>query len=307
MKKITFLILAFTSFLSFSQQHVAGNLFDGSHANNLVVNGGFEWTDDGTDTGNFLMADDGTNQNYEDPDADGWSGSIVGGANVDPYGGLYTETFYAYDTSFLYQGILLEAGETYTLDVWQYFMSHGVHTDSNEFFVALIDADTPTAGSAHDASNGYDLDGRLIFSEVDGVNVIENTWYNYTKEFTVPAGVTDVFLFFGKPADVDGNGTKVRPTRIDNVQLVKSALLSADDFSLGKFSFYPNPIKNTVNLAAAKNIEKVEFFSLLGQKVLTAPVNALSKQVNIASLQNGVYVMNVTIEGTVGAYKIIKK
>ena len=94
---------------------------------------------------------------------------------------------------------------------------------------------------------------------------------------------------------------------IDNVQVVKSSLLGTDDFSLAKFSFFPNPGENIMNLASAKNIEKVEFFSLLGQKVLTAPVNALSKQVNIASLQNGVYLMNVTIEGAARTYKFIKK
>lgn len=114
-----------------------------------------------------------------------------------------------------------------------------------------------------------------------------------------------MFLFIGKP-QMSETAPKVRPVQIDNVQLVKTASLSKNDFSLGKFSFYPNPAKDVINLSSVKKIDKVEFVNILGQKALYTYVNALNKQVDVSNLQRGVYLMNVTIDGAVGTYKIIK-
>lgn len=91
------------------------------------------------------------------------------------------------------------------------------------------------------------------------------------------------------------------------VQLVYDPTLGADKFSTFKFSAYPNPTSDQLNLSAAKTISKVELFNLLGQRVLSNTVNANQKQLSISNLQNGVYLMEVTIDNAKQAFKIVKQ
>jgi trimeric autotransporter adhesin len=79
------------------------------------------------------------------------------------------------------------------------------------------------------------------------------------------------------------------------------------NFSNFKFSYYPNPSSNQLNVSAEKNINKVELFNLLGQKVQSNTVNTTQKQFDISNLQNGVYIMEVTIDNAKEAFKIIKQ
>lgn len=90
------------------------------------------------------------------------------------------------------------------------------------------------------------------------------------------------------------------------VQLIFDPALTKAEFAQAKFSYYPNPTKNQINVSAAKNINKVELYNVLGQKVLTNMVNATQKQVDVSNLQKGVYLMEVTIESTKQTFKIIK-
>lgn len=91
------------------------------------------------------------------------------------------------------------------------------------------------------------------------------------------------------------------------VQLVYDPNLATTQFSNFKFSVYPNPTSDQLNLSAAKTISKVELFNLLGQRVQSNTVNANQKQLSISNLQNGVYLMEVTIDNAKQAFKIIKQ
>lgn len=92
------------------------------------------------------------------------------------------------------------------------------------------------------------------------------------------------------------------------VQLVfDPSALGTAQFANFKFNVYPNPTSDQLNVSAAKNISKVELFNLLGQRVQSYTVNAAQKQLDISNLQNGVYLMEVTIDNAKQAYKIIKQ
>ncbi len=96
-----------------------------------------------------------------------------------------------------------------------------------------------------------------------------------------------------------GSGGKIR--------LVYDPNLSVSQFNDAKFSYYPNPTRSQLNISATKNISKVELFNLLGQKVQSNTVNANQKQLDIANLQNGIYLMEVTIENAKESFKIVKQ
>ena len=91
------------------------------------------------------------------------------------------------------------------------------------------------------------------------------------------------------------------------VQLAFDPALATPKFSSFKFSVYPNPTSDQLNVSAAKNISKVEIFNLLGQRVKSEMVNATQKQLSISNLQNGLYLLEVTIDDAKEAFKIMKQ
>ncbi|MET3732842.1 T9SS type A sorting domain-containing protein [Moheibacter stercoris] len=85
------------------------------------------------------------------------------------------------------------------------------------------------------------------------------------------------------------------------------ATLGLSDMSGAKFAYYPNPVKDVLNITTAKGIEKVEVFNLAGQSVM-ANGKVLNGQVNVSALTSGSYVFRVTLEGGhVETFKVIKK
>ncbi|MDA0863331.1 MAG: T9SS type A sorting domain-containing protein [Bacteroidetes bacterium] len=73
------------------------------------------------------------------------------------------------------------------------------------------------------------------------------------------------------------------------------------------FEFYPNPTRERINLAAAQNIESVVLYNILGQKMLDINVDATTTELNVAHLSAGAYLMEVTVDGQTGTYKLIKQ
>ncbi len=90
--------------------------------------------------------------------------------------------------------------------------------------------------------------------------------------------------------------------------------ISAFDGSLGNgsfdsanFAYYPNPVKNTLNLSYNKEISSVEIFNLLGQKVNSVEVNSNDTQIDMSNLSKGAYMVKVTSDNQVKTIKVIKE
>lgn len=83
-------------------------------------------------------------------------------------------------------------------------------------------------------------------------------------------------------------------------------LIGVAENALEGFSFYPNPTSSSLSLKSVKNIDTVLIYNLLGQKVLGAKVDATTSNLDISRLNVGTYIMQVSIEGKTGTYKILK-
>ena len=73
------------------------------------------------------------------------------------------------------------------------------------------------------------------------------------------------------------------------------------------FEFYPNPTRERINLTAAQNIESVVLYNILGQRMMEVNVDATTTELNVAQLAAGAYLMEVTVDGQTGTYKLIKQ
>src|SRR5690606_32035762 len=72
--------------------------------------------------------------------------------------------------------------------------------------------------------------------------------------------------------------------------------LGISDLNNANFTYYPNPVKDVLNLSSMKSIENVSVFNMAGQQVLISS-KVLNGQINLSSLTSGVYVFRVVWEG----------
>ncbi|WP_298900339.1 fibronectin type III domain-containing protein [uncultured Psychroserpens sp.] len=72
------------------------------------------------------------------------------------------------------------------------------------------------------------------------------------------------------------------------------------------FSYYPNPVNETLFLQAQNNIQKVSVYNMLGQEVLHNTPNSLEENLDLSALQTGTYFVKVTIDNATETVRIIK-
>ena len=79
---------------------------------------------------------------------------------------------------------------------------------------------------------------------------------------------------------------------------------SVDDLTANSVKMYPNPAKGVVNFTSASNADlDIAVYDLLGKEVLRA--NAVQSQLNISSLNPGMYFVNMTQGTTVSTKKLV--
>ncbi|WP_298531062.1 T9SS type A sorting domain-containing protein [uncultured Algibacter sp.] len=74
-------------------------------------------------------------------------------------------------------------------------------------------------------------------------------------------------------------------------------------------SIYPNPVNHTQNsiyiTSKLNSVRYIEFYDVLGKRIFTS--NIRSKELNISSLNKGVYILRITENGKRETRKLIIK
>ena len=90
-------------------------------------------------------------------------------------------------------------------------------------------------------------------------------------------------------------------------------MVNLDDLILGTpnvetttVSYYPNPVEDVLYLNAKEAIDSVAVYTITGQKVTSISLNANKTEINFSSLSSGVYLLEVTSNGSVENLKIVK-
>ena len=74
------------------------------------------------------------------------------------------------------------------------------------------------------------------------------------------------------------------------------------------FSYYPNPVENTLTLnAASSNIDNVVMFNMLGQQVMQVTPNDLTSELDMSNLQTGTYFVRVTVANVTKTIRVVKQ
>jgi len=85
------------------------------------------------------------------------------------------------------------------------------------------------------------------------------------------------------------------------------ASLGTNSFNNNNFAYYPNPVKDVLNLSHTANISKVAVYNLLGQQVIAKSINATQSQIDMSNLARGTYMVKVTADNKVQTIKVIKE
>ncbi len=106
---------------------------------------------------------------------------------------------------------------------------------------------------------------------------------------------------FTAPDDLLGYG-------IPDLDLARNIALSIDESLIEDFSFYPNPVKDKLNLRMPSTLSQVEvsIYNQLGQGVLNQRISEDSKTINVSGLSPGIYLMKFSTKNASKTFKFIK-
>ena len=90
-------------------------------------------------------------------------------------------------------------------------------------------------------------------------------------------------------------------------EILIDSVLETDNFNSTVIKFYPNPVKDVLNLSFIENITIVEIYNLLGQKVFENKSNDNSTQVDMSNLSTGSYLVKVASDNQTKTIKVIKE
>lgn len=83
--------------------------------------------------------------------------------------------------------------------------------------------------------------------------------------------------------------------------------LGTDDNTITGFSFYPNPLQETLTLSATNTLDQVIIYTVLGHQVINQQIGTASTEINVSNLTPGIYLMKVVSGGQTATHRLIKK
>ncbi|MGG7034177.1 MAG: fibronectin type III domain-containing protein [Flavobacterium sp.] len=89
--------------------------------------------------------------------------------------------------------------------------------------------------------------------------------------------------------------------------VVTDPILSDEQFNLSNFNYYPNPVKDVLNISYQDTISNVTIYNILGQEMLRKSVNASSAIIDMSSLVNGSYLVKINSNDLIKTIKVVKQ
>ncbi|MEN8125450.1 MAG: T9SS type A sorting domain-containing protein [Bacteroidota bacterium] len=105
----------------------------------------------------------------------------------------------------------------------------------------------------------------------------------------------------------DDEGYMAKGLGIDDYKLSGTSTAGIEDLSMLGFNYYPNPTTDLMILTAAENIEKVNIYNIIGQKVLFEDTSDINVELDLQELPMGTYIVQVQVADKFGSFKMLKQ
>ncbi len=135
-------------------------------------------------------------------------------------------------------------------------------------------------------------------NEPEGMYMEGNTIYWIPGEDVTTSGEVTVIVS-------DGFYTDSEMFTIEVEQVEEQSNIHDNDNS-DDTHFYPNPVKDMLYITSGESINRIEIVSLTGEVVLADNVNHLEKQLNLSSLNDGLYIVILYCDEGIKTQRILK-
>ncbi|WP_026706037.1 T9SS type A sorting domain-containing protein [Flavobacterium soli] len=150
--------------------------------------------------------------------------------------------------------------------------------------------------------------GSLEIGTLDG-----DGFFTFYEEITLTSSYEEYTVDFGSYSGTDNRiGFRLSseegymPIGMDNISW-QSEDLSNGGFEKSNFNFYPNPVKNVLNVSYDQNITKISVYNMLGQLIMEHEINSTTAQIDMQNLSSGSYLVKVNAENQTKSIKILKQ
>lgn len=92
------------------------------------------------------------------------------------------------------------------------------------------------------------------------------------------------------------------------ISFYKNRPLSVESLSeINTLSFYPNPVKNFINIESQKLINTANIYTIRGQNVFSKEINKTQATLDLSMLSKGIYIIQINNDENIENYKIFKE
>lgn len=144
-----------------------------------------------------------------------------------------------------------------------------------------------------------------LWREEDASDYFNNVNQNFTW---IPVAPIDLSAYEGE-SDVkvafNFLGDDGAETRVDNFAV--SGTLSISDNNINGFNYFFSTQSKNLTINANNAFSSISIFNVLGQEVVNKNLSSTSEVINLASLNNGIYIANVISNGQKATFKLIKR
>lgn len=137
-------------------------------------------------------------------------------------------------------------------------------------------------------------------AELD-IHVPENAVVGNTRLRLLKVNSPSTFAMFWPTGSC---GSYAQGGQVEDYTLNVKETLATGETSFNKIQFYPNPVKDVLNISSTKKVNSITVYNTAGQVVKTLQN---TNTVNMSSLAPGVYVVKADVEGKTESSKVIKK
>ena len=233
----------------------------------------------------------------------GFTGSEV---TTAPYEGTKNYQLLYNGTSSYVHGVFIARNAANTgdvaIDISSYsYYNVAIKTVSAAPFYIRMRGNAITAKVLIDPSSngfGFKNDGKWHFMSIPFADFIpESAAFSLTS-------VTEAFVLRSNAASTLVGTTN--DFELDNIYVSTTRILGVNNFESNDVSIYPNPANNSFKIRATNTIDRITIYNTLGQKMQELSPNKINENIDVSSLKNGLYFIQVESEGKSLTSKLIK-